>query len=151
MIKQDGFTLIEVLISMVILAIGLLGAASLQVRSLQDTGNSGLRSVAIYLANDMADRIRANSAGTGAATNYNSIAGAALTGNCLTVAGCSVAAMANHDKQEWLTNLSQSLPEGLGTLSRDGDIFSIEITWTERVKQDGASFDTGSVTLTFEP
>lgn len=152
---QKGITIIEVLVAMLILAVGLLGMASLQVRSVQDTGNSNLRSVAIYLANDMADRIRANNTAM-AAGNYNSVAGASLTANCLTTTGCSSAAMANHDMQEWLTNLGNSLPNGDGEIDRDGDLFEITVTWDERVRQTNADGDavniaTGTVTLTFEP
>lgn len=147
--KQQGLTMIEVLIAMVILAIGLLGMASMQVMSLQDTGNSSYRSIGIYLANDMADRIRANSVAM-TANNYNTISGASLTSSCLTASGCSTTAMANHDKQEWLNNLSQSLPGGLGTISRSGDIFTVTVSWTEKVRTT-AGIDTGTVTLTFEP
>jgi type IV pilus assembly protein PilV len=147
--KQQGLTMIEVLIAMVILAIGLLGMESMQVMSLQDTGNSGYRSIGIYLANDMADRIRANKVAMDA-NNYNSISGASLNSSCLAAAGCSTSAMANHDKQEWLDNLAQSLPGGLGTISRSGDIFTVTVSWTEKVRT-AAGVDTGTVTLTFEP
>ena len=55
-----GFTLIEVLIAMIIFAIGMLGLAGLQTRALQDNQDAYLRTQAIFLANDMGDRIKAN-------------------------------------------------------------------------------------------
>ena len=73
-----GFTLIEVLIAVVILSIGLLGMAGIQLQGLRGTTSSNLRSDATILANDIAERIHANIDGvsvTGAAVNehYSSV------------------------------------------------------------------------------
>lgn len=59
--RAKGFTLIEVLVSVVVFSIGLIGLASLQTLSLKHNNTSYLRSQAILLAQDMADRMRANS------------------------------------------------------------------------------------------
>jgi type IV pilus assembly protein PilV len=64
---QRGASLLEVLVSIVILAIGLLSMAWLHSVSLQYDKMSQFRGVATQLASDLADRIRAN---VGAATNY---------------------------------------------------------------------------------
>jgi type IV pilus assembly protein PilV len=61
--RIQGFTLVEILVSMVILAIGLLGLASLQTLSLKDNQDAYLYSQASALAYDMSDRIRANQDG----------------------------------------------------------------------------------------
>lgn len=58
--KYAGFTLIEVLITVVILSIGLLGMAGIQIQGLRGTTNSTVRSQATILANDIAERIRMN-------------------------------------------------------------------------------------------
>ena len=58
--KNTGFTLIEVLIAMIILAVGLLGLAGLQATSLRNNQSAYNRSVATQLAYDIADRMRAN-------------------------------------------------------------------------------------------
>ncbi|MDF3199382.1 type IV pilus modification protein PilV [Pseudomonas sp. 1912-s] len=58
---QVGMTLIEVLVSVLILAIGLLGAAVIQLNSLKYTDSSRMTSQASFIAYDMLDRIRANS------------------------------------------------------------------------------------------
>lgn len=55
-----GFSLIEVLIAVVILAIGLLGVAAVQVVSLQQTNNSYLQTKANLHVQDLAERIRLN-------------------------------------------------------------------------------------------
>lgn len=57
---QTGVSLIEVLVSLVILSVGLLGAAALQMNALKFTGSSTLSSQASFIAYDMMDRIRAN-------------------------------------------------------------------------------------------
>lgn len=60
--NTTGFTLIEVLIAVVILSIGLLGMAGIQLKGLRGTTSSNLRSQATILANDIAERIRVNTA-----------------------------------------------------------------------------------------
>lgn len=58
--QQRGFTLIEVLVSIVILAVGLVGIAGLQAQSLRSSQDSYFRTQANTFANDLADRMRAN-------------------------------------------------------------------------------------------
>ena len=60
--NKRGFTLIEVLITIVIVAIALLGLAGLQVTSLNNQLESYQRAQAMLLLEDMANRIRANNA-----------------------------------------------------------------------------------------
>lgn len=61
--QYSGFTLIEVLITVVILSIGLLGMAGIQIQGLRGTTGSAVRSQATILANDIAERIRMNTDG----------------------------------------------------------------------------------------
>ncbi|WP_041598958.1 type IV pilus modification protein PilV [Hahella chejuensis] len=152
---QKGFTLIEILVAVVILAIGLLGIAGLQVMSVKSSTNANLRSVAVYLANDMADRIRANNVGV-AAGNYDNETGSTKNAACLTTTGCTAAQMAANDKFEWLQELEDELPGGAGTIVNNGGLFTVTVTWNDRVKQaEGADADTSSeqstVSLTFQP
>lgn len=55
-----GFTLVEVLIALIVLSIGLLGIAALYVETLRANRSALVRTQAIALAADLADRIRAN-------------------------------------------------------------------------------------------
>jgi type IV pilus assembly protein PilV len=57
---QSGVSLIEVLISLLILGVGILGAAALQLNALKYTDSSTMNSQASFIAYDMMDRIRAN-------------------------------------------------------------------------------------------
>lgn len=58
---QTGMTLIEVLVAMLILTVGLLGAVVLQLNALKYTESSRMASQASFIAYDMLDRVRANS------------------------------------------------------------------------------------------
>ena len=58
---QDGVSMIELMVSLFIFSVGLLGFATLQTRSLQEGIDSGQRSVALWRTQELSDRIRANS------------------------------------------------------------------------------------------
>jgi type IV pilus assembly protein PilV len=58
--KQRGMSLVEVLVALVIISVGLLGIASLQLTTLQNNHNSLLHTQASALADDILDRMRAN-------------------------------------------------------------------------------------------
>lgn len=58
--RVAGFTLVEVLIALIVLSIGLLGIAALYVETLRANRSALVRTQAIALASDLADRIRAN-------------------------------------------------------------------------------------------
>lgn len=115
--KNSGFTLIEVLIAVVILAGGLLGLAALQAASLKNNQSAYNRSQATQLAYDMADRIRANVPGAGTYTGTLPSAATAKP-NCLTTTGCSQTDMASNDLKEWDTAL-KTLPRGEGIVCFD--------------------------------
>lgn len=76
-IGQTGVSLIEVLVSLLIMGIGLLGAAALQLNALKFTDSSALTSQASFIVYDMMDRIRANPDGNYTLANLD----AAPTGN----------------------------------------------------------------------
>jgi len=58
--SETGFTLIEVLVAVFVLAIGLLGAASLQVVGSRGSNSAYYRSQATLVANDLAERMHVN-------------------------------------------------------------------------------------------
>lgn len=65
--KQSGFSLLELLISLLIFAIGFLGVASLQHVSIKMTHDSVLQNTAIALSNTLIEKLRAS----GGAANLN--------------------------------------------------------------------------------
>ena len=126
---QKGFTLMEVLIAVLILSIGLLGLASLQANGLRSNFGSYARSQAVLMANDMADRIRANPT-QAAAGSYNNITATVADPGCL-AADCTSVEMASHDIAAWYTNLQNTLPMGTGTVAGNGTVFTISVMWDD--------------------
>jgi len=125
--KMTGFTLFEVLIAVLVLSIGLLGLASLQVEGLKNNNSAYMRSQASILAYDLADRIRANPG-----PNYATTTAAAVSG-CTTVTGCNTDEMAANDLFEWQAAIASALPSGSGTVTRDssGSVYTITISWDD--------------------
>ncbi len=117
---QCGVTLIEVLITVVIMSIGVLGIAGIQALGMRANHEGSVRSQATMMAYDMADRVRAN---PGGATDYHFVnSGALPTASvpaCTSSPGCTSTNMANHDTYLWLQDLANSLPDGRGTVCRD--------------------------------
>jgi type IV pilus assembly protein PilV len=89
LVRYRGFTLLEVMIALVVLCIGLLGMAAMQVIGLRSNTTSSYLSQATIIASDMTERIRANqvAVAAGAFLNYDS----AAVANCgvLPVPYCS--------------------------------------------------------------
>lgn len=56
--RQRGLTLIEVMVAQVLMAFGLLGAAALQLRSVQGTDSARMASQAAFVAHGMQERAR---------------------------------------------------------------------------------------------
>ncbi|MBT8087038.1 MAG: type IV pilus modification protein PilV [Gammaproteobacteria bacterium] len=102
--RQQGFTLIEVLVALLILSFGLLGIANLQLGGVSKSRNSFERSQAILLANEIVERIRANAPGA-AGGGYDLASGDTAptpSSNCLgTSADCSPAELAAADLANW--------------------------------------------------
>ncbi len=119
---QQGATLIEILITVLVMSVGLVGMATLQFDAVKRNNDAFLRFEAVNLAYDMSDRIRLNREG---AEDGDYVL--AITAN----APATVTTKAEGDIQEWLTALSASLPSGDGQITRAGDEFSITICWDE--------------------
>lgn len=61
--KQNGFSMIEVLVSLLVIGVGLLGLSGLQIASVKGTNNAHSRNVATNLAMELSERMRANQLG----------------------------------------------------------------------------------------
>jgi type IV pilus assembly protein PilV len=119
---QRGTTLVEVLVALVVLSVGLLGIAALQMTSLRNNRGAHLRSQAQVLAYDIADRMRAN--------RNVALANAYVVALGVTPAGGTLNAI---DLQEWKATLARALPSGDGEITRVGNMFRIRIRWTDSI------------------
>ena len=124
-----GVSLIEVLITIVVLSIGLLGLAGLQATGTKFNHSAYMRSQATNLAYDMADRMRANRAAA-LANAY------VLDADDPPPAGAEVAQL---DLQQWRAELAARLPAGAGGVTALGsDQFEIEVRWDNSRLQNEA-------------
>ncbi len=108
--RNTGFTLVEAMVALVVLAVGMLGIAGLYIEGLRSGQSSVARTHAVNLAGDMADRIRANPtatvayAGTGPGTNVN---------QCVNGPNdCTAAQLAVDDWFWWNLDVQNRLPLG---------------------------------------
>ncbi len=121
---QQGFSLLEVLVALVILAIGMLGIARMLLLTHKANSSSYIRQQASQSAYDILDRIYANrqAAINGNYTVSNLVlAGAptppgAPTTNCDTTV-CSSNQMASYDTWYWLATDVAQLPNGCGSIA----------------------------------
>lgn len=117
---QAGFSLLEVLIAVLVLSIGLLGMAGLQLNSLKFNQTATTRSQATVLAYDIADRMRANRA--------VAKSGGYVIGATDEPTGTTVAAT---DLTQWKAALNRYLPSGNGSIAVNSDIVTITVVWDE--------------------
>ena len=137
---QSGFSLFEVLIAIVITAIGLLGLAVLQTTGLRNNQTAYHGSQAAVLAYDMSDRMRANPESiNNYLSSYMTLAQATAAGvqeGCGTSGGCTTAQMAQNDLLEWNAAITEALPQGTGAITVLGDIYTVSVSWDRN--RDGA-------------
>lgn len=123
----------EVLIALLVLAIGLLGLAALQTIGIKLNQESYLRSQAVLIAYDIIDRIRANPVAK-TAGSYNSIATTdTFTAPACTGAGanCTTGDIATYDLASWKARIASTLPMGTGSISTNGNRRTVTIGWRE--------------------
>lgn len=130
--KQKGFGMLEILITVFVLAVGLLGIASLQTLGFRASQSSYMRTIAAYKAYEMIDRMRANPDGISAGS-YNAISGIPEVATNCSQAVCSSAEMAVFDANQWNDELVGLLPTGQGTVtgSGSGSVYQVVIRWDE--------------------
>lgn len=172
--KLSGFTMIEVMVTIVIVAIGLLGLAALLLKGMQAGNTSQLRTFAVAQAYDIADRMRANPAGV-AAGHYDNTLPSGSGSSCSTLlaspsstpaavappttaagtcsacssSACSVVDIATRDKCLWQRANTGLLPNGAGAICKDSskNWYTIYVSWDEN--RSGTTDKTFSIS--FEP
>jgi len=156
--QNQGFTLLEVLIAILIVAVGILGVAGLQVVSLQQNRNALLRDQALQAGNDILDRIRANPNTVYAPVDIDAVP--TSTSNCVTNT-CTTAQMAEFDIAQWKCRINPldsdsavysvctgfgitqaSLPGGKGSIASNAGVTEVTVQWI-----DDRQGNTSSITL----
>ncbi len=155
-----GFTLIEVLVSLVIFGLGLMGLGKMLMISMKSNGSSFSHAQAMVMANAMLDRMRANrtTALQGTASNYSlpTLASSIGTAPDCQTGSCTGAQLATYDVANWLATLSASngLPSAQGQIVFGlvglQTTVTITIQWDDSVAQKTLkeTISPASVTLT---
>jgi len=143
--RQSGFSMVEVLVALVVLSVGMLGIAGLYVTTLRASNGAIYRSLAVNLAADMADRIRANPR---AGTAY---AGAPALNGCVAGAvDCTRDQMAADDVFRWQAELAAALPDDGDPATPQGTVtvagaaplrtYTIVVSWVEPSEPAGLTY-----------
>jgi type IV pilus assembly protein PilV len=168
--RNQGFSLLEVLVSVVIFSVGLMGMAGLLMVSVRTNHSSYLRSQAGFLAQSMADRMRANMPAlwTDAYNLTYPVSGTAPA--CNGTGGCNIATIVTRDSVLWSGSLRQFLPApaariactlNAGAVAPSAALITnrapynglctITITWAESSLNTGAGANTQTFAWVFQP
>jgi len=130
--KSAGFSLVEAMVSLIVISVGMIGIAALYGQGLSAGRTALSRTLAVNLAATMAENIRVNRLGQGA------YAGAGADNNCDPDAGggvdCTPAQMAAHDLFRWNTDIARELPNGVGAVTFAAGTpptYTITVNWEE--------------------
>lgn len=119
---QQGVSLLEVLIAVLVLAIGVLGAAALQLNAMRFNASAAHTTQASFIAYDMLDRMRANAAN--------------LASYATTVESCPATSLAPGsigatDLADFARAVGCQLPNGSGSIAINGGRATVTIRWSE--------------------
>ena len=163
--KQKGFSLVEILVTVLIMAAGSLGIAAMQITGLNYSAGAYGRTQSVILADDMANRLQAyrdyaidadlNGDVGGDDTRYafDFTATPDPAGRDCIVNNCSPAEIAEYDQNIWLQDVARALPSGQGSImvtdrtNPNGIVerqFEIGLQWRQIANStdlDGADID----------
>lgn len=128
-----GVTLVEILVTAVIISVGLLGVAALHTVSLRNGTYAHTRSQATALANDIIDRMRSNKTVAEAATANPYVIAVG------TAAPSTPTTLAERDLKEWKDALAAQLTNGDGSVTRGvingRPVVVVTIRWDEHADE----------------
>jgi len=119
--RQAGFTLLEVMISIFILGVGLLGLASLQVTGLKSNHSAQLRTEAIVHVYDIIERMRINKT-VAQAGGYDIAIGTPAP---------NTSSIVDTDRDSWKAAIALALPSGDGAIATDTGVTTITVQWDD--------------------
>jgi type IV pilus assembly protein PilV len=137
--RAQGFSLIEVLVTMLVISLALLGTVGLQTYALRTNQGGQFRSQAVFLAADLAERMEANRIGAVVGTGYiqatSSVKDTTLNTSCTTGA-CSPDQLAAFDTSQWKNAVATTLPQAEWTVRQtvtgNPSTYTITISWVDR-------------------
>lgn len=148
--RQRGVSLLEVMIAVLVLGVGVLGAATLQLNAIRYNASAGYSTQASLIASDVLDRMRANS---GQLAQY---AIAAVAEACVASPDAPTLATSNlatpdivtRDLADFSESVTCQLPRGAGSIAVSDNRATITLSWSEartRAGEADSRFITSSV------
>ncbi len=147
--RQQGISLIESLVAVVVTALGILGILGVQMRTLTDTSTTVRRAQAIRLIEDLGERMKTN---PNALANINvyltTFSDTPAPGSCAT--GCNNSQLALYDMQVWKKAIRDNLPTGKaaifippaegGVPAGQGRQLGVMVAWRENERDTSAAY-----------
>ncbi|WP_075186692.1 type IV pilus modification protein PilV [Teredinibacter haidensis] len=133
--RQRGAAMMEVVVALFVLAIGLMGTLSMQVKGVNSSQRAHFVTDANILAADMADRILAYNSDdiTSDDDDYSGIytdSSTATSSSCSS-GGCNSAAQKSFDEWEWSEQIKSRLPGGTGEVFYVDGAYTIVVKWNQ--------------------
>lgn len=141
--REGGFSMLEVLVTMFVMAVALLGTAGLQVHALKVTQGSQFRGQAVLLGMDLLERVEANNAGAIAGAYAATLPASQSAADC-TVTICTPAQMAAYDLSQLEIAMRRELPESTASITFAGTgpyTYTVQIAWRERATRRSSAQD----------
>ena len=128
--NQKGTTLIEVLVAMLIVSIGVLGHAKMQIRSMDIAQQANFSQIANTALLDLSQRMRANSGVVSSFTMNNLSSGNSISSSkdCASES-CTNTEFATYEVSEWFTHLQINLPSPRFSVGQAGDLYTLTLIW----------------------
>lgn len=150
---QRGFSMLEILVALVIIAIALLGTAGLQVYALRVNQSGQFRTQAVFLASDISERMEANKAAAVAGNYVQTLTGTpSVAGSDCALITCSPADLALWDISQWGVAIDGLLPQAsweiTQTTAGNPSIYQIIIHWSDRSSNKASRSEAFSYTAT---
>jgi type IV pilus assembly protein PilV len=158
---RRGFTLVELMVALLVLTVGLLGALALLMRASRGAGDALARSQSALLAQGLAEIMRSNRSALAAgafdslSANAPGVAPALPTSCALDTGPCTDSAMAQADLARWQHAVATTLPAGTGASAcvdtHGTRLCEITLSWRERFSANDIAVPRQSVVVAVRP
>lgn len=142
--RQRGISLLESLVSLLMLALGVLGLLGVQLRTMTESQTGNSRLIAARLSDDLFERLKSNPGGWATMGNYVVGWGAApAAGTNCAATNCTVAQKATWDVAQWKTLVGSTLPSGQATVfvsPSDPRQLGVMIAWRSNERSTDATY-----------
>lgn len=130
--KQNGSSLVEVVVALFVLAIGMLGVMSMQVKSMQFNQSAYYYSQATYLASEIVEGMRSNRSVADTYLIELDEATPTATVDCAAAgSACTPQQLRDYNVREWRSNVTSTLVSGKSSVQRNGDYYAITVQFDD--------------------